>query len=56
MWPKQVLSTLSIKAELTSYTLHQTGAQGHSAHDQSPLVPARHLTELRVAFNKDIQN
>lgn len=52
---KQVLSTLSIKAELASYTFHQTGAQGHCAHDQSPLVPAFHLTEFKV-FNKDIQN
>ena len=42
-----MLSTWSIKAELTSDTLHQTGARSHSAPEQPPLGPALHLTELR---------
>lgn len=35
-WVLKGRSTSSIKPELTSYTLHKTDAQSHSAHGPSP--------------------
>lgn len=32
--PKQVLTALWMKGELTAYTPHRTGAQGHCTHGQ----------------------